>query len=156
MIGRDPALTERLRAASLRRGDRCGACGRCGDCGAFATPLDGLVDSGGSSLFGKTPARGLDASIRSGIDMRPWRPPTLKRDGAAFKPTAAAKDVPVGALVAWREWTTRHGGTLSERVEVTRRGQVWSGCPKSPGAVWVAPEDGGPGVALSKTLDVLA
>ena len=50
-------------------------------------------------------------------------------------------------MVTWSEW---RGG-----IEIKRTGQVWSGCPKSPGAVWVAPADGGPAVALSKTLDVL-
>lgn len=146
---RDPALVERLRAGSLRRGDSCKACGKCGSCGAFATPMGALTngdDTALESLYGKSMQRGLDSSL-AGMVGKPWRPPALKRDGAPFKPTAATVGTPVGSPIAWVEYV--------DGQAVTRRGQVWSGCSRSPGAVWVAPEDGGPAVALSKTLEVL-
>lgn len=89
---------------------------------------------------------------------RGWSPPRLKANGQPYRPTAVTSERAIGDTVEWWEHEpvrSPSGIPTGAHREIKRTGQVWSGCPKAPGAVWVAPSDGGPAVALSKTLDVL-
>lgn len=82
--------------------------------------------------------------ISPGVDKSRWKAPKLHPEGRPFKPSNATAGVPIGSLLSWTEDGAK------------RSGQVWAACWKKPGAVWVAPDDGGSAVALcTKTLDVL-
>lgn len=113
--------------------------GACPQNGFFGRPLAKCVEYGRSAL-----REGYRTDLSRGVDRSPWKAPSLKSDGRPFKPSNATSGVPVGSAISW----TENG--------VRRSGQVWSGCSKKAGAIWVAPDDGGSAVALcSKTLDVL-
>ncbi len=139
-----------IKGHSLKYGTHPVSAGACDQNGFFGQPLRDHVE------YGRTAKRGIDPSIQSGIDTKPWQTPRLKPDGQPFKPSAAVKDVPVGAMLTWTEYRdvrSLSGIATGEREAVTRTGQVWSGHRK-PGVVWVAPSDGGSAVAVeAKTLE---
>lgn len=141
-----------VKAHTDRLGGHSPKLGACAQNGFFGEPLAALVE------YGRRAERGPDASLRSGLDVKPWRAPKLHREGAPFRPTAATKGVPVGASITWtecREVRSLAGIPTGETEAVERSGQVWSGHWKA-GVVWVAPEGGGPAVAVVvKTLEPL-
>ncbi len=108
-------------------------------------PLSECVDSGGSSIYGRTAKRGIDPQL-AGIVGRPWSAPKSQRVEKPLKATPVAPGVPVGSALAWSEYV--------DGVEAKRSGQVWSAHWRS-GVVWAAPADGGSAVAVRlKTMEV--
>lgn len=129
--------------------------GACPQNGFFGRPLASLgMEYGRSAL-----KEGYRTDLSRGVDKSRWKAPSLKPDGRPFKPSNVVAGVPVGSLISWEESRELRSmsGIPEGRFETVRRsGQVWAACSKKPGAVWVAPDDGGSAVALcSKTLDVL-
>lgn len=115
------------------------ALGLCSENGFFGSPLHEHVEYGRSAL-----KEGRRSDLSPGVDFKRWKAPSLKPEGRPFKPGNATAGVPIGSAISWLE------------DGVKRSGQVWAASWKKPGAIWVAPDDGGPAIALcTKTLDVL-
>ena len=115
--------------------------GLCPENGFFGSPLRAHVEYGRTALVEGSARRDLSP----GVDFKRWKAPKLLDEGRPFVPAKATNGVSLGGFVSRDEKDGR------------RSGQVWAACPKKPGAIWVAPDDGGSAVALcSKTLDVLA